>query len=113
MSIRAQGLRTWLWQRFSAVYIGVFLLISLGGLTGAADWDFHSWRALFRDRVLAVASGLFFIALFMHAWVGGRDVLMDYVKAGTPRFLALNIFALGLVALAFWVMLIFIRVMVS
>ena len=113
MSIRAQGLRTWLWQRFSAVYIGVFILFAVIGLTGTTSWDFHSWRELFRDPVLAVATGLFFVALFIHAWVGGRDVLMDYIKSGAPRFLALNIFALGLMALACWLMLIFVRVMVS
>ena len=113
VSIRAQGLRSWMWQRFSGAYIAVYLVFALVGLVVGQPWDYAGWRALFQDPVLAVATGLFFLALFVHAWVGGRDILMDYAPAGAPRFMALSLFALFLLGLGMWLALILVRVVVS
>ena len=38
------------------------------------------WQALMHAPAVALATGLAFGALLLHAWVGARDVLMDYVK---------------------------------
>jgi succinate dehydrogenase / fumarate reductase membrane anchor subunit len=52
---------------------------------------------------VGVSTALFFTALLLHAWVGGRDVLLDYIHAARIRFVSLAGLALGLIALGFWV----------
>ena len=106
MSIRAQGLRTWLWQRLSAAYLAAFLLFSLAGGILAGPWDYVRWRALLTDPVYAVATALFFAALLLHAWVGGRDIIMDYVPAGALRFTALTLLALAVIVMGAWTVVI-------
>ena len=110
MSIRAQGLRTWLWQRFTAAYLAVFIIVSGLGWFIAGPWDYASWRAIWTDPVLIIAIVMFFAALFVHTWGGVRDIIVDYVPAGSPRFMVLTFLVLFLIVLAIWVVLIILRV---
>lgn len=91
------GLRAWVWQRLSAVYLGLFL-IWLGlhlGLTPPPD--FQSWRAWVGQPLISVAFVLFFLSLMLHVWVGIRDVVMDYVH---PIGLRITVFILVLLLLS-------------
>lgn len=45
----------------------------------------------------------FFAALLAHAWIGVRDVILDYVHPVAIRFFALAVLALGLTGAGFWV----------
>ena len=73
------GTGTWLLQRATAL----LLALALPGLTGyflvAMPLDFAGWQALFAPRWLRVLMTLTGIALALHAWVGMRDLFMDYV----------------------------------
>lgn len=81
------GWRDWLVQRVTAVvmalYTGIVLAIALwnGGL------DYATWKAVFANEAFRLASFVFMAALLWHAWVGVRNVLMDYVKPAGPRLL--------------------------
>ncbi len=104
MSRAAQGLRAWLLQRFSAVYLALYLLIMpllmlLRGLP-----DYAAWRGWFGQALPGVASAIFVIAVGLHAWVGIRDVLIDYVHAVWLRLLLLAGCALVLLASVLWVL---------
>ncbi len=113
MSIRAQGLRTWLWQRFTGAYLAAFVVFAFLGWTFSGPWDFASWKHLLADPVLVIAIFMFFAALILHSWVGVRDIIVDYMPSGTARFVALSVLVLVLIVLGVWVTLILLRVVIS
>lgn len=96
------GLRDWLAQRVSAAIMAVYTVIVLIALLAGAPHDYASWKAWFSQGWLRFATFLFFVSLFYHAWVGIRDVLMDYIKpVGVRLFLQVVVIAL-LVGYAGW-----------
>lgn len=106
MSWRAQGLRTWLLQRLSAVYMLLFG-ISLGiYLWQHRPLTYTWWSDLFTRPAVVVASLLFFAALLYHAWVGVRDIMVDYIHDTVIRFTLWILVTLFLVAMGSWVSLI-------
>jgi succinate dehydrogenase / fumarate reductase membrane anchor subunit len=97
MTGTAQGLRAWLLQRATAVYLAVYLVVVPVALAMRWPMDFLQWRSFFAAPVTNVATSLFALALLLHVWVGVRDVLIDYVHA---VWLRLTLMALtGLVLL--------------
>ncbi|WP_269532431.1 succinate dehydrogenase, hydrophobic membrane anchor protein [Chitinimonas sp. BJYL2] len=74
------GLRDWLLQRVTAVIMLVYTVAVLAFLFLAANASFDTWRSLFAHTGVKVLSTLTVLALLLHAWVGVRDIWMDYVK---------------------------------
>jgi len=79
------GLRDWLVQRVSAAVMALYVLLFLVVLAAAQPIDYAAWTALFRGEAMKLATLLFFISLLLHAWVGMRDILMDYAKPMSVR----------------------------
>lgn len=98
----ANGLRPWLMQRLSAVYIAGFLVFILVNLAGAQTISFVAWQQWLASPLTNAAFAVFLIALLVHAWVGIRDVIMDYVKPVATRFLLLLVFGLIFLISLFW-----------
>jgi succinate dehydrogenase / fumarate reductase membrane anchor subunit len=96
------GLRDWLAQRITAVVIGVYMLV-LGLLAIIApEPGYEGWASIFAPTWMKVFTMLALIALIYHAWVGVRDIWMDYVKPVGAR-LGLQIFTiLWLVGCGVW-----------
>lgn len=84
------GLRDWLGQRITAilmtVYIGIFAIFILNN----TPVSFQAWQDFMRHPWLRMLSFLFFLSMAFHAWIGMRDVLMDYVR-NTPARLTLQV----------------------
>lgn len=53
--------------------------------------DYTSWLLFFEHWWIKLASVLFWICLSIHAWLGVRDVLKDYVSNVTVRHVMLNV----------------------
>ncbi len=106
MSIRAQGMRAWLLQRLSGAYIGLYLLIALIAIGTGPTLDYARWHGLLSQPAVAIASLLFFFFILTHAWVGIRDVLLDYIQLTALRFSILMVLALGLLTMGIWVSMI-------
>ena len=91
------GTGTWLLQRATAVALAV----ALPGLTiyflAAMPTDFTGWQALFAPLWARVLMLLTAVALALHAWVGMRDIFMDYVH---PTGLRLALYLAVIVILA-------------
>ena len=98
------GLNAWLLQRVSAVYLAGFLIYFLATLLTCAPESYADWHDWMSSTSMALATTLFFIALLSHAWVGMRDVLLDYVKPFALRLTMLVLLAVGLVVMGLWVM---------
>ena len=84
------GLRDWLIQRITALVLTAFVLLVAGGLAIAGRLDYEGWSAVFAPVPVKLASVLAIVALCYHAWIGVRDIWMDYVKPAGWR-LALHV----------------------
>ena len=91
------GLRDWLAQRITGAIMAVYSAILAVVLMGGFPLNYGVWRDLFSQGWMRVATLLFAASLAWHAWVGIRDVLMDYVKPTGVR-LALEVMVLLVIA---------------
>ena len=74
------GAGAWLAQRVTAVVLLVYTLLCLGLILGTPSVDFDIWRELFSRQWMKLATMLALTSALLHAWVGLRNILMDYVK---------------------------------
>ena len=102
MSWRAQGMRTWMMQRLTAVYMVLYLIVFGILFLRLPVVDYAHWRNLFVSPITNIATGLFFFSILYHAWVGIRDILIDYVHWTGIRFLLWVLITLALIALGLW-----------
>jgi succinate dehydrogenase / fumarate reductase membrane anchor subunit len=91
------GTRDWLAQRVTAAIMAVYVVVVLALVASRAPFTFESWKGLFTHGGMRVATLLFALSLAWHAWVGVRDILMDYVKHDGLR-LALQVLTVLLLA---------------
>lgn len=96
------GTRDWLVQRASAVYMLLFCLVALIYLLIEPPTGYQQWQSLMKLNSVRIASLMFWLALSIHAWIGMRNVLMDYVKHTGFRVLLHACVLLALLALFFW-----------
>jgi succinate dehydrogenase / fumarate reductase membrane anchor subunit len=96
------GLRGWLVQRVSAVVMAVYLLFLAGYLLSQPVVDYNLWSWLFSHDVVRSFSLLFLLAVFAHAWVGVRDIVMDYVKPAGARLVIHVLVILALLLYVIW-----------
>ena len=87
------GLRDWLAQRITAAIMAVYSLLALGVVLTHQPITYAVWKDLFARGWMRGATLLFIVSLAWHAWVGARDILMDYVKPDGLR-LALQVFVI-------------------
>ena len=74
------GLRDWIAQRVTAVVMALYTIYFAVCVLSMPAWNNTEWRYLFMGGFMRFASFLFLMSLFFHAWVGVRDIFMDYVK---------------------------------
>ena len=79
------GLRDWLVQRVTAIVMIAWLAVFLGALLWHNGFDQASWRALWAGAVFRLLSFAFMVAVLWHAWVGVRNIAMDYIKPVSLR----------------------------
>ncbi|MEK6246209.1 MAG: succinate dehydrogenase, hydrophobic membrane anchor protein [Pseudomonadota bacterium] len=91
------GLRDWLAQRITAVIMAIYSVIAVFVLFSGKPITYGVWRDLFTQGWMRVATLLFIASLAWHAWVGVRDILMDYIKPAGLR-LALEVLVLLTIA---------------
>ncbi len=97
------GLRAWLVQRVSAIYMLFFIVFLLVHFLVDPPNSYLAWHDWALSRGVSIAASVFWVALFAHAWVGVRDVIMDYVHPIAARVFALALLGLGLVGAGAWV----------
>ena len=79
------GVKDWVLQRVTAVILVVYTLVLGIGALVTPEFTYENWVRLFNFEVLSFPLGkllamLAFLSLAYHAWIGVRDIWMDYVK---------------------------------
>ncbi len=73
------GTGTWLLQRATALVLAGALPGLMIHFLTALPVDFSGWQGLFGPLWVRVLLLLTMTALALHAWVGMRDIFMDYI----------------------------------
>jgi len=96
------GLREWLAQRVTAVLLLAFILFLAGALALEGRHDYQGWAAIFAPQPVKLVTELAFAALCYHAWIGVRDVWMDYIHHTGLRLALLTMTILWLLYCLAW-----------
>lgn len=96
------GLRDWLMQRITAVVMALYALAMAGWLLLHPGLDYDTWTGLFAGDVVRSFTLLTLLALFAHAWVGVRDIVMDYIGCAGLRLALYVAVILALILYAIW-----------
>ena len=100
------GMRLWLSQRLTALVMAAYIALLAVFLLVFRPAGFAAWHAFISPIGFRLATLLFFICLFMHAWLGVADVLKDYVFNKTLRAYMQIAVDIALVGYLFWLMFI-------
>ena len=96
------GMRDWLIQRITATLMGLFTVVLILQVMAPGPMGYDKWAGIFASQWMKVLTFVMIVALAWHAWVGVRDIWMDYVKPVGLR-LALQVFSIvWLVGCAGW-----------
>lgn len=96
------GLGDWLLQRLTAVVMAAYTLAMVFCMLAGAPHGYGEWKAMFSGTFMRLATMLFIASLLYHAWVGMRDILMDYLRATAIRLTAEVAVGLALVFYLIW-----------
>ena len=96
------GLRDWLAQRVTAVVMVVYTVVFFGALLTHSPLVFGGWKSFIGHGAMRVLTLLFFLSLFYHAWIGMRDILMDYIQPTSVRLFLEVLVILALVGYTIW-----------
>lgn len=79
------GLKDWLLQRITAVIMALYTIVLLVLFLINKPVDYPSWASLFSHGLFKILTFLTLASLFYHAWIGIRDIWMDYIKPTSIR----------------------------
>ncbi|MDZ4201883.1 MAG: succinate dehydrogenase, hydrophobic membrane anchor protein [Gallionella sp.] len=96
------GLRDWLMQRVTAGIMVVYSVALVYYLLWQPHIDYDNWTALFSSSLMRTFTLLFLLSVFYHAWVGVRDIVMDYVSVAGLRLTIYIAVILVLALYAIW-----------
>jgi succinate dehydrogenase / fumarate reductase membrane anchor subunit len=96
------GLKDWVVQRATAIIMAIYSVIFFAVMVVAGPDSFAAWHGVFANGFMKFATFLFFVSLFYHAWIGIRDIWMDYIKPDGLRLLLMIATAAALVGYAGW-----------
>ena len=74
------GRRDWLAQRATSVVMALFTVALVVQVLLPGPLDYYRWSAIFSRQWMKVLTFVVIVSLLYHAWVGMRDIWMDYIK---------------------------------
>ncbi|ARU05472.1 succinate dehydrogenase, hydrophobic membrane anchor protein [Comamonas serinivorans] len=97
------GLRDFLAQRATACLMALFTIVLLAQVifsTGPIGYD--TWAGIFSAQWMRALTFALIVGLAWHAWIGMRDIWMDYVKPVGWRLALYTLTIVWLVGCAGW-----------
>jgi len=102
MSLGGTGLRDWLVQRYTAVFLGIYTLFLVGFVLMHNELTYEDWLALFASPFMQICTLFALVCVAFHAWVGLWTVLTDYVKPLFLRYLLEGVIIFTLFGYVVW-----------
>jgi succinate dehydrogenase / fumarate reductase, membrane anchor subunit len=102
MSRQASGVMAWVTQRVTAVYLALFLSYLLFHFLLDPPANHLELRAWIAQPLVSAGLVLLVPLILAHAWVGIRDVFLDYVKIVGLRVILLALVAFLFVGSGLW-----------
>jgi succinate dehydrogenase / fumarate reductase, membrane anchor subunit len=96
------GLRDWLSQRITAALMVLFTVALILQLLSGGPLGYDRWAGIFSQQWMKLLTFVTIVSLAVHAWVGMRDIWMDYVKPVGIRLLLQVATIVWLVGCAGW-----------
>ena len=96
------GLGDWLLQRLTAVVMALYTLAFFACFVMETPHSYADWKAMFSTVFARLATMLVLASLLSHAWVGMRDILMDYLHATSLRLFAQAVVGILLAFYLIW-----------
>lgn len=97
-----QGLRPWIVQRISAAFITVYVVYFVYAILQFETFDYVHWHNWLAWPGNNIAMALFIVAVLWHAWIGIRDVILDYVPPVVLRMVLYTLMMSMLVGSGLW-----------
>lgn len=97
--MKLSGLKAHIWQRISAVYLLLFfpyLFWQIQNTPITMSVEFSSWLQSLFTPWFSALSFMALVLIMTHAWVGLRDVIIDYLPKERVNFW-LNLYGLFLI----------------
>jgi succinate dehydrogenase / fumarate reductase membrane anchor subunit len=96
------GMRDWLSQRVTATLMALYTVVLIVQVLLPGEMGYDKWAGIFAAQWMKVLTLTVFLALAWHAWVGVRDIWMDYVKPVGVRLVLQVATMVWLVACTGW-----------
>jgi succinate dehydrogenase / fumarate reductase membrane anchor subunit len=96
------GTRDWLAQRITSIVMAVFTIVLGVQVLMPGRLDYDRWSAIFASQWMKVLTFVTIVSLLWHAWVGMRNIWMDYAKPAGLRLVLDVATIVWLVGLAGW-----------
>ena len=104
MTYQAKGLQAWLFQRLTGAFMALYMLYFLGVIFSTEQMTYSLWFEWFSHPLMNTLTGLFFIHLAVHSWVGMRDIVMDYIPHDSLRLFTLACISFFLIMISLWML---------
>ena len=96
LGVNHQGLRDWLYQRMSAVFMAIYVIGLFIYFILHSDFTYYDWHSLFAQWWVKIATILFFLSILVHAWVGMWTIFTDYITCSVVRLILNTVIFFGL-----------------
>jgi succinate dehydrogenase / fumarate reductase, membrane anchor subunit len=96
------GLGAWLLQRLTAVVMLVYTVFMVAYIVWCAPQGYADYKAMLSGQFIRLFTMFFIVALLYHAWVGMRDIVMDYIKKTSQRLTLTTVVGAALVFYLIW-----------
>ena len=96
------GIGDWLVQRLTGVVMAIYTVVLLVAFVTGQNFSYEGWAGLFARQWFKLFTMVTLFGLFYHAWVGMRDISMDYCKNAGLRIILQVVIVLWLLVCAAW-----------
>ncbi|HKO68439.1 MAG TPA: succinate dehydrogenase, hydrophobic membrane anchor protein [Burkholderiaceae bacterium] len=95
------GLAGFIAQRMTSIVLTLWIvLVSISALFGPLSYD--TWAALFAPLWMKIVTLIAMFSLLYHAWIGMRNIWMDYIQPVWVRLSLETFTVLWLIACGVW-----------
>lgn len=106
LGVNHQGLRDWLIQRISALFMAIYVIGLVIFLMTHPNLSYYEWQGLFAQWWMKITTLLLALLLLFHAWIGIWTIVTDYVTCSVARLVLHTVVLLALVSFFFAALLI-------